>query len=64
MSKSGVMEEVKHIHSHPHAIAQCRATRCHRHLRLPCSPQPRRHDLDRLARAPQQREEEWQKKRD
>ncbi|RPH81509.1 MAG: prephenate dehydratase [Nitrospiraceae bacterium] len=24
MSKSGVMEEVKHIHSHPHAIAQCR----------------------------------------
>src|SRR5881409_636041 len=24
MSKSGVMEEVKNIHSHPHAIAQCR----------------------------------------
>jgi len=24
MSKSGVMEEVQHIHSHPHAIAQCR----------------------------------------
>jgi chorismate mutase/prephenate dehydratase len=24
MSKSGVMDEVKQIHSHPHAIAQCR----------------------------------------
>src|SRR5881397_1424570 len=24
LSKSGVMEEVKNIHSHPHAIAQCR----------------------------------------